>query len=56
MYLLWKPIQREKIKISEIQPRFVEKPPIDLKLGVVCICNGDFLNSDLETDLEKKSK
>ena len=42
--------------MTQIQARVVEKLPIDLKLGVICTSNGDFLNSDLETDLEKISK
>ena len=39
-----------------MQPRFVEKFPTDLKLGIICTWIEDYLNSNLETDSEKKSK
>ena len=50
-----KPIQG-KIKITQIQPRFVLKLTIHFKFGMTWTWIGDFLNFNLETDLEKKLK
>ena len=47
---------REKIKISQIQPRFVLKLSINLKLGLIYTWTRNFLNSNWEAKLEKKNK
>ena len=47
---------RENIKITQIKPRFVLKFTIHFKFDVTSTLIRDFINSNWETNLEKKSK